>query len=189
MDKQGALINSINNVRQLINNAILMLRDLDTVLSKYGFEPLNGNALGTESSKSIMQTMDQYSTFFPQYIARQYAIKSELDSRSVSKIIFTNIQFFHGDYEELPPTFTNSVMLLPTPLADVKASIGNWWLKYMVYEDLKWEHVKKNGELNKDVDDEGYTTIFWCNNLIDFDSQEKLIKEAEKIVAQFKRLT
>lgn len=164
-----------------------MLRDLDAALSKHGFQPLNGNALGTESSKNINQSMVQYSTFFPQYIARQYALENEITANKVNKILFTNIQFYHGDYEEIPPTLSNSVIVFPNSIENVKTYIENWWLKYTVYEDVKWkwEKVKRNGELNEDVDEEGIKSIFWCRELLDIHGQRELSQEVEQLVRVF----
>ncbi len=185
METNNSIINSVNNVRHLINNSILMLRDLDAALSKHGFQPLNGNALGTETSKNINQTMSQYATFFPQYIARQYGLAEEVNAKNVRKVLFINIQFFHGDYEEITPTLINSVMIFPEPIMDVKTYIGNWWLKYTVFEEKGWEKVLKEGELNKDIDEEGIKTIYWCRDLLSINGQRDILKEAEKLIEYF----
>ncbi|OLS37731.1 hypothetical protein [Bacillus sp. MRMR6] len=185
MNNNNSIINSINNVRHLINNSILLLRDLDAALSKGGFQPLNGNALGTETSKNINQSMSQYSTFFPQYIARQYVLTEEIITKKVNRILFTNIQFFHGDYEEIPPTFINSVMIFPEPIENVKTYIENWWLKYTVFEDKGWEGILKNGVLNEDIDEEGIRTTFWCRDLLSINGQKELLEEAEKLILMF----
>lgn len=185
MDQNDSIINSINNVRHLINNSLLMLRDLDAALSKRGFQPINGNALGTETSKNINQSMQQNSTFFPQYIARQYAHAEEINAKKVNRILFTNIQFFHGDYEELPPTLINSVMTFPEPIENPKAYIQNWWLKYTVFEDKGWEEVLKDGQLNKDIDQAGIKTTFWCLDLLSINGQKELLEEAERLMLMF----
>lgn len=185
MNNNISIINSINNVRHLINNSILMLRDLDAALSKHGFQPINGNALGAETSKNINQSMCQYSTFIPQYIARQYALAEEINAKKVSRILFTNIQFFHGDYEEIPPTLISSVMIFPAPIENVKTYIENWWLKYTVFEDKGWEEILKNGELNEDIDEEGIRTTFWCRDLLSINGQNELLEEAQKLILMF----
>ncbi|PLR73512.1 hypothetical protein [Bacillus sp. UMB0728] len=185
MEKNNSIINSIINVRHLINNSILMLRDFDAALSKHGFQPLNGNALGTETSKNINQSMSQYSTFFPQYIARQYGLAEEVNAKNVSKILFINIQFFHGDYEVIPPTLINSVMIFPEPIEAVKTYIDNWWLKYTVFEDKGWDKVLKSGELNKDIDEEGIKTLYWCRDLLSINGQKDLLEEAERLINVF----
>ncbi|WP_077212384.1 hypothetical protein [Bacillus dakarensis] len=187
MDDNSNLIQSINNVRNLIHNSILILRDLDTLLSKYSFQPLNGNALGSESSKSLYQSMTGYRTFLPQYMARQYALENDIEERKVKKILFTNIQLFHGYYDEIPPVLINSIISLPNHPKNLKNDIQNWWLKNTVYEDVKWENVKKHGELNEHVDDEGYKTIFWCNDLLSFQGQKELSNEVEKSVQIYNR--
>lgn len=151
MDQQKNIIQSINNVRQLINNSILILRDFDTILSKYGLQPIYGNAIGTESSKSINQSMSDYRTFLPHYMARQYALESEIEENAVKKIIFLNIQFSHGQYDEIPPTLTCSVIVLPEIIQNIKNDIQNWWLKNTLYEDLTWHKVKKNRKVNEHV--------------------------------------
>ncbi|MGG3805345.1 hypothetical protein [Metabacillus fastidiosus] len=185
MDNNHSIINSINNVRHLINNSILMLKDLDTALSKHGFQPLNGNAIGTETSKNINQSMVQYSTFFPQYMARPYALLEDINANKVNRIIFTNIQFFHGDYEEMRPTLINSVMILPEPVENIKSYIQNWWLKYTVFEDNSWEEILKNGELNEDIDEDEIRTIFWCRDLLSINGQKELLEEKEKLIQVF----
>lgn len=185
MDSNTSIITSINNVRHLINNSIHMLRDLDSTLSKQGFQPLNANGLGAESSKNINQSMNQLNTFLPQYIARQYVLQNEVDAQKVNKILFTNIQFYHGDYEEVSPTLVNSVIVFPDTIEDVKKYVDNWWLKYTIYEDIKWEDVKKNGELNEDVDDEGIKTIFWCRDLLAISGQKELLEEGRQLVQIF----
>lgn len=182
MDQQANMIHSINNVRNLINNSILILRDLDTLLSKHRFQPINGNALGSESSKSLSQSMSWYRTFLPQYMARQYALESEIEEKTVRKILFTNIQLFHGHYEEIPPVLINSIITLPKNAKNLKNDIQNWWLKNTVYEDIKWENVKKHGEINEHVDEEGYKTTFWCNDLLSFNGQKQLSDEVEKYI-------
>lgn len=185
MDNTTSIMASIHNVRHLINNGIMMLRDLDALLSKHGFQPLNGNALGTESSKNINQSMSGYSTFLPQYIARQYALEGDISEKNVKKILFINIQLFHGDYEEIPPTLVNSVMIFPDPIENVKNYVSNWWLKYTVYEEKGWEKVNKNGELNEDTDEEGIKTIFWCKDLMSIQGQKELQSEVKKMVDLF----
>lgn len=185
MDNNTVMIASINNVRHLINNSILMLRDLDAALSKHGFQPIYGNALGTESSKNINQSMVQYATFFPQYMARQYALERDFTAKKTNKIIFTNIQFYHGDYEEISPMLVNSVMIFPGAVENVRTYIENWWLKYTVFEEKAWEDIKKIGELNEDLDDEGIKTIFWCRDLVDINGQNELQEEAQKLMQVF----
>lgn len=188
MNHDKSIIYSINNVRYLINNSILMLKDLDAILSKNGFQPLNGNALGTETSKNIHQTMHQRSTFFPQFIARQYAPTDALQSMKVTKILFVNIQFFHGDYEELPPSFISSVITFPYTIEKPKESIQNYWLKNTVYEINKWDDVLMNGQLNKNVDNSRKETTFWCRDLLSINGQEELEGEAHKLVKVFNDL-
>ncbi|MGF9964019.1 hypothetical protein [Bacillus rhizoplanae] len=185
MDNNAIIITSINNVRHLINNSILMLRDLDAALSKHGFQPLNGNALATESSKHIHQSMEQNATFFPQYIARQYALESEIDANQVNKILFTNIQFYHGAYEEITPTMVNSVMIFPNAIENVKNYIQNWWLKYTAFEHTDRKKISKNGELNENIDENGIKTLFWCHNLIDINGQNELLREVDQLVQIF----
>ncbi|MFE8700751.1 hypothetical protein ACFYKX_09005 [Cytobacillus sp. FJAT-54145] len=188
MDQHTNIIHSVNNVRNLINNSILILRDLDTLLSKHRFQPLNGNALGSESSKSIDQSMSWYRTFLPQYMARQYALESEIEERKVRKILFTNIQLFHGHYDEIPPVLINSVITLPHTAKNLKNDIQNWWLKNTVYEDVKWENVKKYGEINEHIEEEGYTTTFWCHDLLSFSGQKDLSVEVEKYLEVYNKV-
>ncbi|MEW9052070.1 MAG: hypothetical protein AB2392_13005 [Neobacillus sp.] len=185
METNTSIIHSINNVRHLINNAIFMLRDQDAALSRHGFVPLYGNALGTESSKSINQSINQYATFFPQYIARPYALESELNQNQVNKIIFTNIQFFHVDYEELTPTLVNSVMIFPESNKNVKGYVQNWWLKYTAFEEVAFDEINKNGEFNESVDKDGVKTIFWCRDLMEINGQKELQEEVERLVGVF----
>lgn len=185
LETNKTLTHSIENVMQLINNSIMMLRDMDKALSKYGFEPINGNAIGTETSKSIHQTPDQYATFFPQYMARPYALKSDLDEQKTNKILFINIQFYHSDYYELTPTFISSVIVAPKPITDIKNEVKNWWLKNIAFEISNYEDIKKNGDINEVIDQSHYKNIFWCKDITLFDGQNSIITEAEKLVRVF----
>lgn len=185
MDELKHVIQSIHNVRQLINNSILILKDFDTLLDQHGFQPIYGNAIGTESSKSINQSISDYATFFPQYMARQYALRNDMEENTVEKILFINIQFFHGNYNEIPPTLTTSVIVLPEKTKNVKADIENWWLKKVVYEDVTWKNVKKNGEKNDFVEDEGYKTSFWCTELLSINSHKEISDEVGRLVEFF----
>ena len=179
------IIYSINNVRHLINNSILILRDFDTVLSKHGFQPIFGNAIGTESSKSITQSMSGYRTFFPQFMARQYALESDMDENKVKKILFINIQFFHGDYTEIPPMLTCSVTVLPDIPTNYKNDVQNWWLKNTMYEAMEYENVRKNGEINEHYDEEGYKTVFWCKDLLTVNGQNDINEMVERLVQTY----
>lgn len=185
MNANNTLVNSIENVRNLIENSILMLRDLDKCLSKHNFIPIYGNALGTETSKSIFQSPDQYATFFPQYMARQYVLKNDLDSNNVSKIIFVNIQFYHPDHAQLVPTFLSGIIVFPKPVENIKSEVGNWWLKNIAFEYSNWEDLNKDGESNEIVDDSSYKNIFWSKDLTLFDGQQSISDEAEKLVKYF----
>ncbi|RFU66496.1 hypothetical protein [Bacillus sp. V59.32b] len=181
----SSLKKSVNNVRHLINNSILMLRDLDAALSKHGFQPIYGNALGSESSKSINQSMNQFATFLPQYIARPYALKSDIKAGEVNKILFCNTQFFYRDLEDFPPTLINSAIIFPEPVKNVKGYVQYWWLKSAVFESVKWENVKMEGEINNYIDEEDFKTIFWCKDLISISGQKELLQEAEQLVKVF----
>ncbi|RPJ95248.1 hypothetical protein CW357_11595 [Rummeliibacillus sp. TYF005] len=185
METNKTLIYSIKNVMQLINNSILMLRDMDKALSKYSFEPINGNAIGTETSKNILQTPKQTATFFPQYMARPYALKSDIDEQQTNKILFINIQFFHPDYNELTPTLISGVIVSPRPMTDIKNEVKNWWLKNIAFEISNYEDIKKNGDINEVTDEGNYKNIFWCKDLTLFEGQESINEEAEKLVKVF----
>lgn len=186
MNHNEILTNSIENVMQLMDNSIIMLKDLDKLLSKYGFQPINGNAIGAETSKSIYQSSEQYATFFPQYMARPYALKEEMDQKKVKKIIFINIQFYHGDYEGLAPTLISGVIILPSEVNNIKETVKSWWLKNVAFELLDWEEVKKQGEINEKTDDSNYVNIFWCNDLLSFSSQQDLQTEVDKLVYHYR---
>lgn len=185
METNKTLINSIENVMQLINNSIMMLRDMDRALSKYGFEPINGNAIGTETSKNIHQTTEQYATFFPQYMARPYALKSNIDDQKTNKILFINIQFYHPDCNELTPTLVSGVIVSPKPITDIKNEVKNWWLKNIAFEISNYEDIKKDGDINEVIDKSHYKNIFWCKDITLFEGQEAINSEAEKLVKVF----
>jgi len=185
MNETISLINSINNVKDMMNNTFQLLKDLDTSLSKHEFQPIYGNALATETSKSIYPST-RYSTFFPQYIARPYALHTDLEANKVRKILFSNVQFFHVDYEEIPPTLINSVIILPEEVSNIRSVIESWWLKEIVYETVKWGNVLKNGEMNE-CKEAGYKTFFWCRELVDLNSVKDIQTEVERLVDIFNK--
>lgn len=189
MDTNEILVHSIENVKQLIDNSIMMLRDLDRELSKFGFEPINGNALATETSKSIHQSSSQYATFFPQYMGRPYALKADMDTQKVKKIIFVNIQIYHAEYKQLSPSLISSVIILPETSATIKNDVKSWWVKNIAFEYSNFEDLKKNGEINEIIDEGQFKNIFWCNNLVKLADQQSIAQEAKKLVDVFNNVS
>ncbi|MDL4842452.1 hypothetical protein [Aquibacillus rhizosphaerae] len=151
---------------------------------------MNGNALGTETSKSIHQSMGQPNTFFPQYIARYYALQTDIEAKSISKIIFVNIQFYHWEYDTFIPTFVGSVITLPESPEQLKGYVENWWLKYTAFEDTTWkDSIKNDGEMHTDIDQEyGITTLFWCEDLVSIDGPDQLLEVEKQLVEVFEEV-
>jgi hypothetical protein len=99
--------------------------------------------------------------------------------------MITNIQFYHGDYEELPPTLSNSVIIFPNVVDNTKAYVQNWWLKWHIFENETWEQAQNNGELKEDLDEGGIKTIFWSRDLLTVNGQKELLEEVERLLQIF----
>ncbi|WP_456273125.1 hypothetical protein [Bacillus sp. AK031] len=65
---QQEIIKSIEDVRSVVDNSILLLRDLDSIFSGGNPLPVLGNAPRTESSKNINQSPNANGTFIPQFM-------------------------------------------------------------------------------------------------------------------------
>ncbi|MEA3318678.1 MAG: hypothetical protein U9Q88_01540 [Bacillota bacterium] len=174
MKTNEILINSIENVRSLIDNSVLILKDLDTYLSERGFVPLYGNAIGTESSKSINQSSNTFSTFFPQFMFRPYAEKKEIDTKSVNKVVAINIQFFHPNHEGLAPLLIAGVFEFPSPMSDPKNSIKNWWFKYAALEYQ--DELLAEGEMIRiePFSDDSTAITYWTQPLASIENQNDI---------------
>ncbi|MED0959265.1 hypothetical protein [Bacillus paramycoides] len=182
---------SIQNVREVINNSILLLRDVDNMLSREGLTPLFGNTLGTETSKNIGQSMDQYSytTFFPQFMCRVYVDNNELQQNRVEKVTIVNVQLYHANCPLLYPTVIAGIFKLPRTFTEkeIKQEVNYWWLKHVAFESCSYEKLKFDGTsiTKKPWIEEGNETevVFWCHELHTFESQGDVER---KIVEQIK---
>lgn len=189
MDIREVLKVSVQNVREVVNNSILLLRDVDNMLSQEGLTPLFGNTLGTETSKSIGQSMDQYSysTFFPQFMCRVYVDNNELQQNRVGKVIVVNVQFYHSNCPALYPTVIAGIFKLPHTFTAqaIKKEVNYWWLKYVAFEYCSYEELKFDGTyITKKPwveDDDETEVVFWCHELHTFENQSDV---NEKIVNQ-----
>ncbi|MEO4022059.1 hypothetical protein VKA11_20860 [Bacillus paranthracis] len=187
MDIREVLKVSVQNVREVVNNSILLLRDVDNMLSKEGLMPLFGNTLGTETSKSIGQSMDHYSTFFPQFMCRVYVDNNELQQNRVERVVIVNVQFYHSNCPTLYPTVIAGIFKLPHIFTEqaIKKEVNYWWLKYVAFEYCSYEELKFDGtyitkkpwiENNDETE-----VIFWCYELHTFENQSDV---KEKVVDQ-----
>ncbi|QMV42687.1 hypothetical protein [Cohnella cholangitidis] len=119
MDLNETMRVSIENVRNIVGNSILLLRDADLLLSKEGYSPVYGNTIGCEPSKSINQSPDQAGNFFPQYMSRIY---SRANGDDGSTLLYLNIQFYHFNIDKMNPCFLAGKFKLKEGIT--RASIG-----------------------------------------------------------------
>ncbi|PEZ06742.1 hypothetical protein CN326_09785 [Bacillus sp. AFS018417] len=182
MNANEILMMSIQNVREMYSNSILILRDVDTQLSEHNLMPLFGNTLGPETSKSITQTTEQFNTFFPQFMCRVYVKAAEQHL----KVVFVNVQFYHPNHPTLGPTVNVGVFTLPEPYTSIelKKTLYYWWLKYAIFETNTSEQIDVTGNHieTKPWIENGDTTVchFWSYELVHFqhhgDIQSKIVQ-------------
>ncbi|ANU09398.1 hypothetical protein BBH88_03275 [Planococcus antarcticus DSM 14505] len=130
---------SFQNVRKVVDNSIKLLKDADALLAEKNYTPILGNGLATESSKSILQSADSFSTLVPQYIARPYALKSQLANGTVDHLYVINIQFTHPSHQNLQPTIATGLFSLETPTENIRSRFKPWFTKYAIFErDIKF---------------------------------------------------
>ncbi|WP_141335924.1 hypothetical protein [Paenibacillus sp. tmac-D7] len=166
MEQSEIMRISIENVRNIVNNSILLLKDADIVFSKAGFLPIHGNTIGSESSKDINQSPDQPRTFFPQYMTRYY---SHQDNKSSSKLLGLNVQFYHFNYEVLSPCLIAAFC----KLKNKESRPQYWWIKYCAFEtDISF---KSDGSVFK-YEDEDAEVEFWGLELSQFNNIDDLQK-------------
>ncbi|MGE6415789.1 hypothetical protein ACQKDD_16615 [Planococcus kocurii] len=129
---------SFQNVIRVVDNSIKLLKDTDILLAEKNYIPFLGNGLATESSKSILQSPDSYSTLVPQYIARPYALKDQLATRTVDHLYVINIQFTHPLHQNLQPTIATGHFSLEAPSDNIRNKFKPWFAKYAIFEgDIK----------------------------------------------------
>ncbi|WP_099364490.1 hypothetical protein [Fredinandcohnia onubensis] len=186
MDKNEIMVKSIDNVRKLIDNSILILKDIDTYFSDKGFVPILGNAIGTESSKSINQAYDSNGTFFPQFMLRPYVKKTNLENGIVGKLAAINIQFFHPKYDLMTPLVINGVFYFQQPIKDPKSELKNWWLKYAVLEYNQSERYSYEEIYSvKPFSDDNTEIKYWINPLTSIENQDDVFKTVEKLISLY----
>ncbi|WKU21117.1 hypothetical protein Q3A90_15165 [Priestia megaterium] len=170
---------SVENVRSLTNNSLLIIRDIDTILSKKGFSTLFGNTIGTEISKNINQSYNQSSALFPQFISRFYLSNEELKNNEVKQVLCVNIQFYHPDVEALVPVIIGGVFEFDSPVKDIKSVIQHWWLKYAVFEYEKDEPIVFNGKkfVCNPFEEGDTNVIFWGRELHELNSESDIVNE------------
>lgn len=128
------LLQSFQNVHTVVNNSIKLLKDADALLSEKGYIPILGNGLATETSKSILQTSDNYGTLIPQYIARPYALKKQLESNIVDHLLMINIQFTHPQHQQLIPVIAFGQLLFELPQKEIRNVFKPWYMKNAIFE-------------------------------------------------------
>ena len=181
---------SVENVRSLTNNSLLIIRDIDTILSKTGFISVFGNTIGIEISKNINQSFNQSSSLFPQFISRFYISNEELKTNKVKQALCVNIQLYHPDLEELVPVIISGVFKFNSPVKDVKRVIQHWWLKYTVFEYEKDEPIVFNGKkfICNPFEEGDINVTFWGRELHKLNSESDIIKEiTSKLLDTYKK--
>ncbi|ALC86493.1 hypothetical protein AM499_12155 [Bacillus sp. FJAT-22090] len=128
------LFQSFQNVRKVVDNTIKLLKDADALLSDKGYIPILGNGLATETSKSILQTPDSYTTLIPQYIARPYGLKLQLESNKVDHLLIINVQFTHPLHEQLIPSIAAGRLVFEHPTDNIRNKFKPWFMKNAIFE-------------------------------------------------------
>ncbi|EJS65180.1 hypothetical protein [Bacillus cereus] len=185
---------SIQNVREVINNSILLLRDVDNMLSREGLIPLFGSTLGTETSKNIGQSMDQnsYNTFFPQFMCRVYVDNNELQQNRIEKVTIVNVQLYHANCPLLYPTVIAGIFKLPRTFTaqEIKQKVNYWWLKHVAFEYCSYEKLKFDGTsitVRPWVEEKNETeVVFWCHELHTFENQGDIERKIVEQIREYK---
>ena len=152
------LFQSFQNVRKVVENSIKLLRDADALMSDKGYIPILGNGLATETSKSILQTPDSYNTLIPQYMARPYGSKLQLESNKLDHLLIINVQFTHPLHEQLIPSIAAGKLAFEHSTENIRNKFKPWFMKYAIYEaDLKIDLFNE--------------TLYMCNPFIDSDDK------------------
>lgn len=180
MDQKEALRISVQNVRSMVNNSILLLRDVDLLLSKAGFTPLFGNTLGCEPSKNINQSYDQPSSFFPPYMSRFYYRN---ETGAGAKLLCVNVQFYHHLWDEFQPCILAGLCKL--------SSKGNkpqhWWMKYYAFEFDTNERIKPDRSIYH-REDEDASVSMWGIELQELAGIEDIKKEiTDRLIEEYER--
>lgn len=174
------IIHSFQNVRKIMDNSIKLLKDADALLSEKGYIPITGNGLATETSKSILQTPDSYTTLIPQYITRPYGLKSHVENNNVDHLLIINIQYTHPMDEQLIPSIAAGKLSLEHPTDNIRNVFKPWFMKYAIYElDLKVDVFNENLYTCQIYKDSIDTITFSIKPLTTIQSNNDLVKMVE----------
>ncbi|MBU9711604.1 hypothetical protein [Evansella tamaricis] len=190
MGENEVLITSIENVRSMVHNSILMLREADMILSEERFEPIYGNTIGSEPSKSIQQNKNTFSNFFPQYMSRAYIHHDKFKQKKETRVLIINIQFYHARVKLLTPCVLGGVLDFGDIITDdQKKDIQHWWLKCMAFEN-KNLNFKADGNVYKreNFKEKVKLTTFWGIELIKITDVEMLREEViNKLLEEYEK--
>lgn len=173
---------SFQNVRKVVDNSIKLLKDADALLAEKNYTPILGNGLATESSKSILQSIDSYSTLVPQYIARPYALKSQLATGLVDHLYVINIQFTHPSHQNLEPTIVAGRFSFEKPTENIRNTFKPWFTKHAIFEiDLNFNLNSEEEYVCEPFSDCTDTLQFHIAPLTSIKTSSDIAKLLEKI--------
>ncbi len=175
MENKEIIVNSLNNVLDLINNSFLLLKEADRLLSEAGFAPVFGNTIGCEPSKSIHQSLNQFGNFLPQYLSRAYCHSENSANGTDNKVLFINIQLYHSNLPSLTPSMLAGVFTSQQHESVAKTNIGHWWLKYAAYE-APGMRFKLDGQQyrTKPFEEDSTEVVLWGKDILAINSVEDL---------------
>ncbi|WP_409271463.1 hypothetical protein V1499_18405 [Neobacillus sp. SCS-31] len=126
---------TIKNTLEIVNNSILILKDLDQLFEKEGFLPTD-TKIGCEPSRDINQNSNSYLRFFPLFMSRYYYNgKVDEGEKQDQYVIGVNIQFYHRQEKlELIPSLSATLIKLPRLFSKMPRPEA-WWVKYTLFED------------------------------------------------------
>ncbi|MFD2870367.1 hypothetical protein ACFSY7_17885 [Kurthia populi] len=179
MNENDILAISIENVINLINNSILLIREFDKELKKLGYSPYDENNLGNMTSNFIHQNPSDEVTIFPKYISRTY---TENYRKKSKKIIQISIQFYHEKQHNLAPQIISSVIVIPLSHS---SKYESYWIADIAFKFNNYDDLLKNGEINRFKDSSNFLNIFWFNDLIKFNNPTDVKNECLKIQKEF----
>ncbi|MFF2480051.1 hypothetical protein [Paenibacillus sp. NPDC058071] len=167
MDQNEILRVSVENVRQLISNGLLLLKDVDAQLAQAGFVPVNGSKIGSESSDDIRQTAGQPVTFLPQYMCRYYSRPADV----TGKLLAVNVQLYHYAYDRVVP----SIIAAGCNRKNANTPLEYGWLQSCVFDSD--QPFYDDGTVFA-YEDEVAEARYWALPLSSFQRSEDVQREA-----------
>ncbi len=160
---------SISNVLSIVDNSIKILLDTDDFLSKEGWQPVHGNTIGSEHSKSIRQTPTDLGRFLPNFMSRFYYRHRE----PANVVLAVNIQLHHPRHPELEPSIWGATLALEDFYTNKPpANLYYWLVKNAIFETD--HNPTPNGPASLYKGEGGPSITFFGVPLMDIKSREEL---------------